>query len=251
MQKPAEEMNHSHIHYRDNEILTISDIVFSISVFWFSLETSKMMKFLFLILLLEVDIAVLLTDKENIFEKTSIYAKFFNSKSENVFKINMIFGDPKSMMAASLTSKISDNRKTFVISKIGSISSLEDLGTDGLTIVMIKNSDIHTLLSEFDNLVQIEIDNISCRFWDQSRQIFIILDNLDEIEKFTSNKYFRRHSNIRLLTHQKAYRNKSLISQANFDVWKSKWQYSSIDVDSQQHKAFLPNQQFDFMKYEV
>ena len=132
--------------------------------------------------------------------------------------------------------------------KMSGLSNLGDLGAGGLTITIIKNSDIDKFLSKLDNLLKIEIDKISCGLWEQSRPMFLILDDFNEVEKFSLNKYFRRHSNIRLLARNEGSHTK--LSEAKFDVWRRKWRYSFIDFDSK-NNVIIPNQKFDFMKHKV
>ena len=77
--------------------------------------------------------------------------------------------------------------------------------TVGWVLAVLGSADKTKILDAFDSSIIIKIDDISCGFWDQNIPIFILVDNLEDLENFDQNQYFRRHSNIRVLSFEKIF----------------------------------------------
>ena len=118
-------------------------------------------------------------------------------------------------------------------------------------LVVLEDNDIDKMLAALDGSVSIDINGISCGLWDQDIPIVIIMRGLKDIDRFLSSSYFRRHSNIRVLSvsESRAQGGRSVLAQAVYRLWARSWQLSLID-GARNTELLVPRKSFDFKNYE-
>ena len=117
-----------------------------------------------------------------------------------------------------------------------------------LTIAFINSGEIPHLLKTLDGSVTKTVDRIDCGLWDQTIPMFIFITNFHEIDTFLSNKYFVRHSNIRIISS-----NSRGLSQIQYDVWQQVWSQPLISIKQNRFNVgeLNPKLSFNFHEQEV
>ena len=117
-----------------------------------------------------------------------------------------------------------------------------------ITIAFINSGEIPHLLKTLDGSVTKTVDRIDCGLWDQTIPMFIFITNFHEIDTFLSNKYFVRHSNIRIISS-----NSRGLSQIQYDVWQQVWSQPLISIKQNRFNVgeLNPKLSFNFHEQEV
>ena len=121
--------------------------------------------------------------------------------------------------------------------------------TVGWVLALMGSADKTKILDAFDSSIIKKIDDISCGFWDQNIPIFILVDNLEDLENFDQNPYFRRHSNIRVLSFEKISQG-NIIRQAKYNVWRKLWEFSFINI-LKRTETIRSENSFNFQNYKA
>ena len=108
--------------------------------------------------------------------------------------------------------------------KISTSSSSFDI-LQRWTIVLMNDNEIERALNALDKSVMIEIKKVKCGFWEQTMPMFIMMETFDNVERLLQNKYFVRHSNIRLI---ELNSESTLINQMKYYVWSGSWMQSKL-----------------------
>ena len=117
-------------------------------------------------------------------------------------------------------------------------------------LIVLEDGNIDKMLSALDATVSINIDGISCGLWDQDIPIVIIKRGLEDIDLFLASSYFRRHSNIRILSAEsRLWGGRQMLEQAVYSPWARAWTFSLIDGE-RNTEMLVPRKSFDLENYE-
>lgn len=116
-----------------------------------------------------------------------------------------------------------------------------------LLVVLGEPEDHLKTLAALDSSITVKVDHVNCGLWDQNMPIFFYMRSPSNVEELAENVYFRRHSNIRILS---PYYTKDKVYQAQFNVWTHKWEYSLENVRNS-NQMLVPRPSFDFQNYQV
>ena len=72
-------------------------------------------------------------------------------------------------------------------------------------------------------------------------------DDLENLKVFQENSYFRRHSNIKIVSPSSRT---GFILQATYDVWKEVWKTNLIDVEKNKEELFT-EPSFDLLGRQI
>ena len=117
-------------------------------------------------------------------------------------------------------------------------------------LIVLDDNKIDKMLESLDATVSINIDGISCGLWDQDTPIVIIKKGLEDIDRFLTSSYFRRHSNIRIVSAEsRVWGGRPVLDQAVYKPWARAWQFSLID-GQRNTQMLVPRKSFDLENYE-
>ena len=97
-----------------------------------------------------------------------------------------------------------------------------------------------------DSSITVKIDKISCGLWDQNIPIIIVMKNISNLDTLLENSYYRRHSNIRIIS----AKTKNVVDQVQFNVWSQEWEHSVVNIKRNNQKL-IPGHKFDFLGYQA
>ena len=117
-------------------------------------------------------------------------------------------------------------------------------------LIVLEDNNIDKMLKSLDATVSININKISCGLWDQDTPIVVIKRGLEDIDRFLASSYFRRHSNIRILSAEsRVWGGRPVLDQAVYRLWDRTWQFSLIDGE-RNTEMLVPRKSFDLENYE-
>ena len=117
-------------------------------------------------------------------------------------------------------------------------------------LIVLEDNNIDKMLKSLDATVSINIDKINCGLWDQDTPIVVIKRGLEDIDRFLASSYFRRHSNIRIVSAEsRVWGGRPVLDQAVYRLWDRTWQFSLIDGE-RNTEMLVPRKSFDLENYE-